>query len=302
MVSTVPPGRMPSRPASDASAGRAATFSSAWVIRCPITAMRSTTPFPACGPSSGSMTAVPDVSAAGSPAHREHDRLPIPEERVGGAHREVAGLGLSRAAMAGVIGTRSVDDSHVPGMPEAAMSARNGEPPCRCVYQRRVSRWRSGRCRTYDPDPERVSTNPSATKSRTASTATRSATSYSRASSCRGGHLRAGREYAVHDGPAQVVSYALIGGRRHATSLTNLSTQVQAEYSALCRRVARERELGDLSHLPRTPRYRPIRAPVRARHSGRLAPRRRHGADRRRTGLQRYPSTPRPARTAGSSP
>ena len=54
----------------------------------------------------------------------------------------------SRAAMAGVIGTRSVEDSHVPGTPAADMAARNGEPPWRDVYQLRVSRWRSGRCRT----------------------------------------------------------------------------------------------------------------------------------------------------------
>ena len=50
--------------------------------------------------------------------------------------------------MAGVIGTRSVEDSQVPGMPEAAIAARNGEPPLREVYQERVSRCRSGRCRT----------------------------------------------------------------------------------------------------------------------------------------------------------
>ena len=50
------------------------------------------------------------------------------------------GSAPSRAAMAAVIGTRSVDDSHVPGIPAAAMSARNGEPPLRWVYQRRVSR------------------------------------------------------------------------------------------------------------------------------------------------------------------
>jgi hypothetical protein len=50
--------------------------------------------------------------------------------------------------MVGVIGTRSVEDSHVPGMPEAAMAARNGEPPFRDVYQERVRRCRSGRCRT----------------------------------------------------------------------------------------------------------------------------------------------------------
>ena len=58
------------------------------------------------------------------------------------------GSAPSRAAMAGVIGTRSVEDSQVPGIPAAAMSARNGEPPFREVYQDRVRRWRSGRCRT----------------------------------------------------------------------------------------------------------------------------------------------------------
>ena len=42
--------------------------------------------------------------------------------------------------MAGVIDTRSVEDSQVPAMPASAISARNGEPPWRDVYQERVSR------------------------------------------------------------------------------------------------------------------------------------------------------------------
>lgn len=62
--------------------------------------------------------------------------------------------------MAGLIGTRSVEDSHVPGIPAAAMSARNGKPPFRAVYQDRVSRCRSGRPGLADqrtaPEPPNI--------------------------------------------------------------------------------------------------------------------------------------------------
>lgn len=40
------------------------------------------------------------------------------------------------------------------------------------MYQLRLSRCRSGHCRTYEPDPDRASTNPSEMSSRTTSTAT----------------------------------------------------------------------------------------------------------------------------------
>ncbi len=70
---------MPSRSASEASAGRAATVSSAWVICWPMTAIRSTTPLPACGPSSGSMIAVPVVSAVGSQLTESVTGLPSPK-------------------------------------------------------------------------------------------------------------------------------------------------------------------------------------------------------------------------------
>ena len=135
--------------------------------------------------------------------------------------------------MAGVIGTRSVEDSHVPGMPATDMAARNGEPPSREVYQRRVSRCRSGRCRTYDPDPDLLSTNPSAASSRTASTATRSDTSYWRASSYRLGIFAPGGSTpsTMERRRSSAMRWYVGAGTR--TSLTKVSTQVQAEYSAL---------------------------------------------------------------------
>jgi hypothetical protein len=57
IVSTAPLGRNaePIRLYRQCGAGRAATFSSTWVICLPMTAILSTTPLPTCGPSSGRM-------------------------------------------------------------------------------------------------------------------------------------------------------------------------------------------------------------------------------------------------------
>ena len=62
--------------------------------------------------------------------------------------KDAPGAAPSRAATAGVIAARSLEDSHDPVRPAAPISARNGEPPRRVVYQERVSRCISGRCRT----------------------------------------------------------------------------------------------------------------------------------------------------------
>ena len=148
IVSTVPPVRIFSRSASAASAGRALTTSSALVICWPITAIRSTTPRPACGPSSGSMTGVPLVSSSGSQLTESMTGSPsavnVYRVRIAGS----PGPASSRAATAGVIWARSLEHSHDPARPAAPISARNGEPPRRAVYQARVSRCISGRCRT----------------------------------------------------------------------------------------------------------------------------------------------------------
>lgn len=183
IVSTVPPGRTFSRSASAASAGRALTISSALVMCWPMTAIRSITPRPACGPSSGSMTGVPPVSSSGSQLTDSMTGSPSAMKVYRVRTAGWPGSAPSRVAIAGVISARSLEDSHVPIRPAAPVSARNGDPPRRVVYQERVSRCISGLCRTYEPEPDRVSAKPSATRSRTASTPTRSETPYCRASS-----------------------------------------------------------------------------------------------------------------------
>lgn len=148
IVRTVPPGRMFSRAASAASAGRALTISSALAICWPMTTIRSITPRPACGPSSGNMTGVPSVSASGSQLTDSMTGSPsavkVYRVRIAGS----PGSAPSRSATAGVIPARSLEHSHDPARPAAPISARNGEPPRRVVYHDRVSRCISGRCRT----------------------------------------------------------------------------------------------------------------------------------------------------------
>ena len=148
IVSTVPPVRMFSRSASAASAGRALTTSSALVICWPITAIRSTTPRPACGPSSGSVTGVPPVSFSGSQLTDSMTGSPFAVNVYRVRMAASPDSAPSRAAIAGGIPLRSLEHSHDPERPAAPISARNGEPPRRVVYHARVSRCISGRCRT----------------------------------------------------------------------------------------------------------------------------------------------------------
>ena len=110
----------------------------------------------------------------------------------------------------------------MPGIPAAAMSARNGEPPVRWVYQRRVSRWPLGSLPDVRPRPRASLHEPFSDQEPDGLDRYPVGHVILPGQFMPGGYLRAGRKHAVHDRAAEVIRDALVRGSGHANKLDEL--------------------------------------------------------------------------------
>lgn len=195
MTTTTCPGTPPSARSSSARPGRAPTSSVTLSTITSMAAIRSTTPMPPSGPSSGSITGVRPVTARGSQDVESIMTSPASRNTYFVHITRSPGLTESRSAIAPLASACSLRDSQVPRTVRSACSCRNGVAPLSGRYPDRETRRGTGRSRTYVPEPERPSTRPSAISTLRASSATVSETPYSsRILACDGRRVCGGSE------------------------------------------------------------------------------------------------------------